>query len=59
MEHEGVKGLPALGAAEGMPVLLVTDTIIRWVIAALDKFGNGEGDTGKGKENFQGHFLPE
>lgn len=30
---------------------LVTDTTTRWVIAALDTFGSGEGDTGKGREN--------
>lgn len=52
--------MPALRAVtDCIPVLLVRDTIIRGVMATLDKFGSGEGDTVKGKKNIQGHFLPE
>ena len=52
--------MPALRAVtDGIPVLLVRDTKLRGVMAALDKFGSGEGDTVKGKENVQRHFLPE
>lgn len=46
-------------ATEGISVLLVMDTTIKWVIAALDQFGSRDGDTVKSKEIFQGHFLPE
>lgn len=55
----GSKDHPAPRATEGIPVLLVTDTITKGVIAALDKFRGGDRDRVKSKENFQGHFLPE
>ena len=53
-EYPGIRD--ALRAIEGIPVLLVIDSIIKWVIAALDKFGVE--DMVKSKENLQGHFLP-
>ena len=49
-------GSETLSAIEGIPVLLVIDSIIKWVISAMDKFG-GE-DMVKSKENLQGHFFP-
>lgn len=55
----GSKDHPAPRAAEGIPVLSVMDTIIKRVIAALDKFGGGDRDRVQSKENYQGHFLPE
>ena len=55
----GSKDHPAPRATEGIPVLVVTATTIKWVIAALDKFGGGDGDRMQSKEGFQGHFLPE
>lgn len=53
-EYPGIRD--TLRAIEGIPVFLVINSIIKWVIAALDKFG-GE-DMVKSKENLQGHFLP-
>jgi hypothetical protein len=58
-EHHGSENCSTLRATKDILVLLVTDTIIKWILAALDKFGDGEGHIVKSKENFQGHFLPE
>lgn len=55
----GSKDRPAPRATEGISVLLDMDTTIKWVIAALDRFGRRDGDTVKSKEICQGHFLPE
>lgn len=61
----GVTGIPGgqriaqLSGPEGIPVLLVTDSIIKWLIVVLDEFGGGDSNMVKSKENFQGLFLPE
>lgn len=55
----GSKDLPLPWATEDISILLVMDTTIKWVIAALDRFGGRDGDIEKSKEIFQGHFLPE
>lgn len=55
----GSKGRPAPRATEGIPVLLVMDTAIKGVAAALERSGGWDGDIVRGKQHFQGYFLPE